>query len=137
MSKTTKELKRGPAPYSLSIKGASEYFGVTKEDLYKWMYSGPLRRGVHYLNIGRKPLIIREAFAEFLKEEKEKDEEKVFSVAQVAEIIPVYERTVRGWLKEDEAGRAVIPPDGWFRLPNSRHIRIKEWVVEKLKAGDL
>ena len=62
---------------------------------------------------------------------------KVFSVSQVAEILQVDKQTVYKWLSTDAPEYAVIPSDGWFRLPLSGHIRIKGWVVDKLKAGDL
>lgn len=62
---------------------------------------------------------------------------KAFSVAQVVEILQVDKQTVYKWLSTDAPEYAVIPPEGWFRLPRSGYIRIKEWVVEKLKAGDL
>ena len=57
------------APYSLDIAGASAYFGVAKQTLYKWICIGKLHRGHHYLKIGRKPVIIREAFIDFMKRE--------------------------------------------------------------------
>ena len=64
-----KNQKSSHWPYSLSIKGASEYFGLTPQSFYNLMYEGWLRRGIHYLNLGRKPLIVREAFIEFLESE--------------------------------------------------------------------
>jgi predicted site-specific integrase-resolvase len=126
--------KGDPSPYSLSIQGASDYFGVPKQTLYNWIYGGRLLRGVHYLSVGRKPLIIREGFAEFLKDEQEN---KAFSVSEVAEILQVDKEIIYGWLSDDGRENAVIPPDGWFRLPGSEHIRIKEWAMERLKAQHL
>ena len=69
MAKDPKDSKSVHPPYSLSIKGASEYFNLTPQNFYDLMYQGWLRRGIHYLNIGRKPLIIREAFIEFFETE--------------------------------------------------------------------
>jgi len=58
-----------PAPYSLSIDGAAIHFGLAKQTLYKWISIGKLHRGYHYLKIGRKPVIIREAFMELMRQE--------------------------------------------------------------------
>lgn len=69
MSKNKKDSDNIHPPYSLSIKGAAEHFGFAAATLYNWISQGRLHRGIHYLNIGRKPLIIREAFIEFLKKE--------------------------------------------------------------------
>jgi transposase-like protein len=57
------------SPYSLSIAGASEHFGLAAKTFYKWIHQGRLHRGTHYLKVGRKPVIIREAFIEFMKRE--------------------------------------------------------------------
>ena len=56
-------------PYSLTVKGASEHFGLAEGTLYNWIYNGRLRRGVHYLKVGKKPMIIREKFIELMEEE--------------------------------------------------------------------
>lgn len=56
-------------PYSLSIEDASAHFGLAKQTLYKWISEGRLHRGTHYLKVGAKPLIIREAFIDFMKKE--------------------------------------------------------------------
>lgn len=57
--------------------------------------------------------------------------ERVYSVSEVAELLSVSRNTVFKWLSLDEPEFAVIPPNGWIRLP-SGHIRIKEWVIKKL-----
>ncbi|EFK11249.1 conserved hypothetical protein [delta proteobacterium NaphS2] len=69
MEKKPKNSENTFPPYSLSVKGASEHFGFSPQTIYNWMYKGRLHRGIHYLNIGNKPVIIREAFIEFLKKE--------------------------------------------------------------------
>ncbi len=56
---------------------------------------------------------------------------KRYSVAQVAKMFGVDKRTVMKWLEEYE-GDSVIPPAGWFRLPRSGYIRIKESAVKAL-----
>lgn len=61
--------------------------------------------------------------------------ERVFSVAEVADILAVDKQTVRKWLMDDdETGEAVIPAEAWFKLPNG-YIRIWEWIVVKLMEG--
>lgn len=62
---------------------------------------------------------------------------RIYSVTQTAELLNVDRRTVYKWLSTDEPEYAVIPREGWFRLPGSGYIRIKEWVVNKLQAGEL
>ena len=57
------------SPYSLSIAGASAHFGLAAKTLYNWINEGRLHRGIHYLKIGRKPVIIRDAFINFLRQE--------------------------------------------------------------------
>lgn len=56
-------------PYTLTVKGASEHFGFAPPTLYQWISNGRLRRGEHYLKVAGKPLIIREAFIEWMQEE--------------------------------------------------------------------
>ena len=56
-------------PYTLTVKGASEHFGFAQGTLYNWINNGRLRRGVHYLKVGAKPMIIRQKFIEFMEEE--------------------------------------------------------------------
>jgi transposase len=55
-------------PFSLSIKGAENHFGLSAGTLYNWISNGTLSRGRHYLKAGRKVLIIRQAMIEFLRE---------------------------------------------------------------------
>ena len=62
------------APYSLSVKGAAEYFGFAEHTLYQWISDGRLIRGVHYRKAGRKVLIIREAMIDFIREEDERQD---------------------------------------------------------------
>jgi len=38
-------------------------------------------------------------------------------------------------LAVDESEEAVIPPEAWFKLPNG-HIRIREWAVLLIQAGE-
>jgi len=59
--------------------------------------------------------------------------EPTYSVAQVAEIFSVSKATVRKWLSIDFPEDAVIPPDGWFKLPRSGYIRIKHGIITSLK----
>lgn len=60
-------------PYSLSIKAAADHFGFAKQTLYQWINSGKLLRGTHYLKIGKKVIIIREAFIRWLNSEDSYD----------------------------------------------------------------
>ena len=55
----------------------------------------------------------------------EKEPEKVYSVAEVARLMSVSKNTVYKWLCINNPEDAVIPPDGWFRIPNTTYIRIK------------
>ena len=54
-------------PYSLSVQGAAAYFGFASHTLYQWIPDGKLLRGKHYLKVGKKVVIIREAFIEFME----------------------------------------------------------------------
>lgn len=63
-------------------------------------------------------------------------EENVYSVAEVADLLKITKPTVMKWLSIDESKLAVIPPNAWFKLPNG-YIRIREWIVLKLKAGEI
>jgi len=57
--------------------------------------------------------------------------EKVYSVAQVAELLSVTKQTVYKFLSLDEPELATIDPVHWFKLPNG-HIRIRQKAVLKL-----
>ncbi len=63
-----------------------------------------------------------------------KELERSYSISEVAALLSVSRHTVYKWLSLDELDDAVIPPSGWFRLPN-RYIRIRQWAVEKLMEG--
>jgi len=54
-------------PFSLTIKDAGQYFGFAPQTLYDWISIGKLHRGVHYLKIGKKVVILREQFIEFMR----------------------------------------------------------------------
>jgi len=56
-------------PYSLSIQDSAAHFGLSKHTLYKWVSEGRLLRGKHYLKIGKRVVIIREAFINYLHAE--------------------------------------------------------------------
>jgi len=62
--------------------------------------------------------------------------EKVYSITDVAHLLSVTRQTVYKWLSIDEPEYAVIPPGAWFKLPNG-HIRIREWIVLKIKKGEI
>ena len=55
-----------PPPYSLTVRGAAEHFGFAPQSLYDMISGGKLIQGYHYLKIGKKVLIIRERFIEWL-----------------------------------------------------------------------
>ena len=57
------------APYSLTIKDAAEHFGFATQTLYDWISRGKLQRGIHYLKIGKKVVILRDAFIDFMRRE--------------------------------------------------------------------
>ena len=59
---------------------------------------------------------------------KHKPVERVYRVAEVAELLRLDARTVRKYIALDMEEKAPIPYDGWFKLPNGQ-IRIKEWAV--------
>jgi len=56
-------------PYSLSIDAAAKHFGFAPKTLYNWISQGRLARGQEYLIIGRKPVIIRDRFIEWMERE--------------------------------------------------------------------
>ncbi len=56
-------------PFSLSIKQAASYFGLAEDTFYHWISEGRLHRGHHYIKVGRKNLIVREAFIKWLREQ--------------------------------------------------------------------
>ena len=56
-------------PYRLTIKDAALYFGFAPRTLYDWIYSGRLHRGIHYLKVGRKLVIVRQPFVDFMRKE--------------------------------------------------------------------
>lgn len=56
-------------PYTLNIKGAAKHFGLAAGTFYNWINNGKLIRGVHYLKVGNKPLIIREKFIQWMEEQ--------------------------------------------------------------------
>jgi len=56
-------------PYSLTVKEAGGYFGFAPQTLYDWISNGRLRRGTHYLKIGKKVVIVVENFIEFMRDE--------------------------------------------------------------------
>lgn len=56
-------------PYSLRKKTAAEHFGLSESTLSQWVSNGRLLRGKHYLKVGGRIVIIREAFIEFMKVE--------------------------------------------------------------------
>lgn len=62
----------------------------------------------------------------------EKEPERVYSVAEVARLMSVSKNTVYKWLCIDHPEDAVIPPAGWFRIPNTKEIRIRKWVLMAL-----
>ena len=56
-------------PYSLTIRDAAEYFGFAQRTFYDWIRIGRLHRGYHYFKVGRKVVIVREAFIDFIRKE--------------------------------------------------------------------
>jgi len=64
---------------------------------------------------------------------KAKEVEKIYTVAEVAEIMRVDKQTIKKWLGVDSPELAVIEIDDWFRLPNG-YIRIFERAVLKLQG---
>jgi excisionase family DNA binding protein len=63
----TQQPQKYYSPYTLTVKNASEYFGFAPNTLYHWINDGKLVRGEHYLKIGRKVLIVRDKFIEFME----------------------------------------------------------------------
>lgn len=57
------------SPYSLTVKEAAGHFGFHRQTLYDMIHQGRLLRGVHYLKIGKKIVIIRSAFIEWMVEQ--------------------------------------------------------------------
>ena len=56
-------------PYSMSTADAAAHFGLSQGHIYNLISSGALRRGDQYLKLGRKILIVRDAFIAWLRRE--------------------------------------------------------------------
>ena len=56
-------------PFSLTVQEAARHFGFAPQTLYDWISRGKLHRGNHYLKIGKKVVIIRENFIEWMVKE--------------------------------------------------------------------
>lgn len=59
--------------------------------------------------------------------------EPVYTVAEVADILAISKQTVYKYLMAED-GDAVIPAEGWFKLPGSGHIRIRHAAVMALQG---
>jgi excisionase family DNA binding protein len=53
-------------PFSLTVSEAALYFGFATQTLYDWISRGKLQRGDHYLKIGKKVVIVRENFIDWM-----------------------------------------------------------------------
>jgi len=60
-------------PYSLTVKDAAGHFGYTPQALYDMIYSGKLQLNEHYLKIGKRVLIIRKMFIEWMHQQSRGD----------------------------------------------------------------
>jgi excisionase family DNA binding protein len=56
-------------PFSLTVQDAARHFGFHPQTIYDMISGGRLRRGEHYLKIGKKVLIVREAFVAWMYQE--------------------------------------------------------------------
>ena len=54
-------------PYSLSINEASRHFGLAVQTFYNMINIGKITQGIHYLKIGRKVVIVRDKFIEWME----------------------------------------------------------------------
>jgi len=54
---------------TLTVKDASACFGFSPVTLYQWMNTGRLIRGIHWLKVGRKVLIVKDEFFQWMKEQ--------------------------------------------------------------------
>jgi len=61
--------KMPPPPYSLRVQDMKDHFGIAPQTVYQWINQGRLLRGKHYLKVGNRVFIVREAFVEFMREE--------------------------------------------------------------------
>ena len=62
--------------------------------------------------------------------------ERMYKVSEVASLMSVNKHTVLKWMALDESDDNIIPFEAWIKLPNG-HIRIREWIVLKLQAGEV
>ena len=69
MNALSQQNKQHPYPYSLSVRDAAVHFGFAAQTLYDWISIGKLHRGTHYLKVGKKIVIVRRAFIQFLQQE--------------------------------------------------------------------
>ena len=56
-------------PFSLTVNEAALYFGFAPQTLYDWISRGKLHRGEHYLKIGKKVVIVRESFINWMRKQ--------------------------------------------------------------------
>jgi len=68
MKTNTPNLRESTGPYSLSVRGASAHFGYSAQTIYDLIYKGELVRGVHYLKLGKKVVIVVEMFIHWMIE---------------------------------------------------------------------
>ncbi len=55
-------------PFSMSVTDAAEHFGFAAATIYKYISDRKITEGREYLKVGRKVVIVREAFIEWMKE---------------------------------------------------------------------
>lgn len=65
---TCATLSGGVPPYSLSVRAAADHFGFSRHTLYRWISDGKLIQNRHYLKVGKKTVIVRHAFIEYMQE---------------------------------------------------------------------
>ena len=53
-------------PFSMSVKDASKYFGISSKTINNWIYTGRLQIGRHYAKHGTKTFIIVQAMKKHL-----------------------------------------------------------------------
>ena len=68
-SSTPKAENTAHVPYSLSPKAAATHFGFSPSTIYDLISRGKLCRGLHYLKVGKKVVIIREKFIQWMTEQ--------------------------------------------------------------------
>jgi len=67
---TEQAIRKTPhPPFSIRVQDMKDHFGIAPQTVSQWISAGRLLRGKHYLKVGNRVFIVREAFIDFMREE--------------------------------------------------------------------